>query len=143
MYNGLPIEVKRTGGIADGLLATFRVSKRDKAYTILPKFEKGVPNVACGDRRGMSSMFGRPPPRPALLGPPPDGPPPMISLTFSFGAARRAARPPSGPGGRPGAEGADCAERSIGCSGLSPRDMFWKAFAVASSPEPACPRAAI
>lgn len=115
-------------------------------YTILPKFEKGVPHVAWGDRRGMSSMFGLPPPRPALLGPPPEGvvrpDAPVISFTFSLGPARRAAKPPSGPGGLPGAEGADCAERSIGCVGLSLRDMFCRALAVASTAG-RCPREAI
>lgn len=66
-------------------------------------------------------MLGLPPPRPALLGPPPEGIsddpiPPEMSFTLSLGAAaaRRAAKPLSGPGGLPGAEGADCAERSIG-----------------------------
>lgn len=117
-----------------------RCSKQNEisTYTILPKFEKGVPHVACGDRRGISSMFGLPPPKPALLGPPPDGNcngiPPAISFTFSLGAARRAARPPIEPGGLPGAEGADWAERSMGCIGLSASAIFCRALAASSTP---------
>ena len=111
VQDGLAIEVQCTRRIANHQSTILTTSRRNQTHTIFPKLAKGVPHVCpAGERRGMSSMTGRPPPRPALLGPPPDGrpmSPTARSLTLSFGPALRAARPPRGPGGRPGADGAD------------------------------------
>lgn len=74
---------------------------------------------------------------------------PPISLTLSFGActpALRAAKPPRpNEGPRPGADGADAAERNEGWVGLSAMLSLLNAFAAASTEfAPACElRAAI
>lgn len=109
-------------------------------HTILRKFANGVPVCCCGDLRGMSSMIGRPLPKPAPLGPPPVSMRPGMSETLRRGALRpclRAARPLTGEPAppRPAAgTGAEAGARALGgIMFLSDRDMFLSVAAAAST----------
>lgn len=144
----LSVEVESTRGIAE-MGGEIRRGKEDrliermsgrktvrKTYTILPKVAKGVPEFVWGDLRGRSANAGRPPPRPAPLGPPPEGKSkvPPISLTFSFGAfilSLRAARLCAAAAGLRGCEGAELGGRKEGGIDLSLRERFLRPEAAA------------